>query len=268
MNAWHAQPLDLEAYRSGTAAPVLVASVESHLLGCATCRDRFARTADPASAAESARRWAALNAALDSGTATPALRLAAATRPLVAAFGLAVALLVVLPLGIAALAGTERVPTPLLAGAPLAPMVAVVLAYRREADPVGELSLAAPAAGIRMVAGRALLVSCVAGPLGVLAALVVGVPAAVALAWLLPGLALSGVVLAVGTSRLDPAVVAAVLGTVWAVAVGVAARRNGTELVVDLVTAAPVQYGCLLAAVLAFAVAVLRRDRLAYRRTL
>lgn len=268
MNSWHALPQELEIYRSGAAEPVLADSIETHLIRCAQCRTALARTADPAAVAASARRWEELTSSIDAGTSTPLLRLGASTRPLVAALGAAALLLVVVPLLVAATAGPERMPTVLLAGAPLAPMLAVVFAYRREADPVGELSLAAPVAGIRLVARRALLVAAAGAPLGVAAALASGVPLSVALAWLLPGLALSGVVLAVGTTRLDPGAVAAVLGTAWALSVGLTARRGSADLVVDLVAGAMTQYGCLLVAVVSFALAVARKDRLVYRSSM
>ena len=67
MNSWHALPHDLEVYRSGAAAPVLAYSIEAHLFGCAECREALARVADPAAAAASARRWAAISASLDAG---------------------------------------------------------------------------------------------------------------------------------------------------------------------------------------------------------
>lgn len=268
MNAWHVVTEDLRTYRAGAAQPALAHSIETHLVACAECRRAFARSGDPAAAADSARRWEAVATTVDESTTSPLLRLGVATRPLAAALGVAVLLLAVLPLAVDALAGPERVATMLLAGAPLAPMLAVAFAYRREADPVGELSLAAPVAGIRLVAHRALLVSLAGVPLGVVAGLVTGLPAGVALAWLLPGLALSGCVLAAGTTRLDPALVAAVLGAAWALSVTLADRRGSGDVVVDLVAAAPTQLISLAAAAAAFTIAVARRDRLSYRSTL
>lgn len=44
---WHVDDGSLTAYSGGTAAPVLAASVEAHLLGCAGCRDRLAAQVDP-----------------------------------------------------------------------------------------------------------------------------------------------------------------------------------------------------------------------------
>ena len=53
----------------------------------------------------------------------------------------------------------------LLVLAPLAPVAAVALAYRDWADPAGEISLATPSAGLRLVALRALLCPLAALPL-------------------------------------------------------------------------------------------------------
>ena len=97
--------------------------------------------------------------------------------------------------------------------APLAPVAAVALAYRDWADPAGEISLATPSAGLRLVALRALVVSLAAlrSPSCVLLAVdrwVADVPLRLGVAWCLPGLALAALVLLAGTTRLDPLQVA------------------------------------------------------------
>jgi hypothetical protein len=156
-----------------------------------------------------------------------------------------------------------------LALAPLAPLAAVALAYRPSVEPAGELAMATPAAGLRVVAVRALVVALPAVPLAVGGALLVGLPLGVALGWLLPGAALAGIVLLAGTTRLDPAVVATVLGATWAVAVSwpPAARRVAADAVVDLVASAPAQLTALAVALAAVSLAVARRDAVSYRRT-
>jgi len=272
VSTWHVTHPHLDSYRAGTAPPILADSIEAHLLHCAECR---AAVADPARsaggadrAADSERRWAAVVAQIDAGTARPVVHLAVATRPLVTALGVAALLLVALPLVVAASAGAERVPTVVLAGAPLAPMIAVAFAYRRETDPAGELSLATPLSGIRLVARRALVVGLCSAPLGVGTGLATGLSLGVALAWLLPGLALAALVLLAGTTRLDPAAVAGALGTAWALGVALSDRFRSSDAAVDLVTGAPTQLAALLAAAVALAVAVLRRDHLTYRSAL
>ena len=270
MTTWHADPDDLAAYVAGTDDPVLTASLETHLLRCADCRTALARatrTAPGGEATDSDRRWESLAAVVDTPRSTPLMRVGVSTRPLRAAWLVAALLVLLVPLGPGFATG-ERMPTLLLALAPIAPGLAVVLAYRTSSDPAGEMSLAAPVAGLRIVSARALLVALAAAPLGVVAALLIDQSLAVALGWLLPGLALSSLVLLAGTTRLDPAVVAGALGVAWALAVGApaATRRASVDLVVDTVAGAPVQLTALAVTVVAVALTVSRREHVAYRR--
>lgn len=271
MNGWHASPEDLTSYRAGGASPTVAASLDAHLIRCDRCRQALSQVDAPGAAADSERRWqmveARLGARASRGPARSLLRLGVSSRPLAAALLLAVAFLIAVPLVVASISG-RSVEATLLAGAPLAPMVAVALSYRRETDPVGELALAAPLAGIRLVSRRALLVAAVSAPVGVAGGLALGIPLGVALAWLLPGLALSVLVLLAGTTRLDPAIVTACLGSAWALAVSVAAWRDGADMVARALAGAPTQLMSLLVAVLALALFVGRRDRLSYRRFL
>ena len=263
---WHADDETLEAWAAGTAAPVLAASVEAHLLRCEECRRRTATTTGGATRADGARRWAALADEIDRPRPNPLARLGVATPGLRAAWLGALLLLLLVPVTATTLGG--RIPV-VLALAPLAPLAAVALAYRPSVEPAGELAMATPTAGLRVVAVRALVVALPAVPLGVGAALLVGLPLDVALGWLLPGAALAGVVLLAGTTRLDPAAVATVLGATWAVAVSwpPAARRVTADTVVDLVASAPVQLTALAVALAAVSLAVARRDAVSYRRT-
>ena len=83
-----------------------------------------------------------------------------------------------------------------------------------------------------------------------------------------PGAALASLVALAGTTRLDPSVVAASLGSVWAVAVAwpAASRRVPADLVTQLVASAPSQLTALLVALAAIALTIARRDTVAYRR--
>jgi hypothetical protein len=268
VNTWHLDDDLLGAYRDRTTQTVLAASVEAHLLACSECRQRLAGTDDATARATSDRRWAALAAEVDEPRRTPLLRLGLATRPLRNAWLASVALLVLVPLAAATFVGLGS-PTLLLALAPLAPLAAVVVAYRTDLEPAGELALATPLAGLRLVVRRAVLVGVTALPLVVGAAALAGLPMALALGWVLPGLALASLVLLAGSTRLDPTQVAAVLGGVWALAVGVpsAVRRSAADAVADQVGAAPIQLACLVVALAAVALTVSRREHIAYRRT-
>lgn len=265
---WHLDADLIAAYRDHTVDAVLAASVELHLVACSLCRERLAEAADPHARSTSERRWAALTEVVDAPRRTSLTRLALATRPLRHAWLAAMGLLVLVPVVAAGFVGVGS-PTLLLALAPLAPLGAVVVAYRTELEPAGELALATPLAGLRLVVRRAALVGAGALPLGVAGALLLGLPVSLALGWILPGLALATLVLLAGTTRLDLTVVAAGLGGTWAVAVGIpsAVRRSAAEAVADQVGSAPVQLACLVVALAAVTLTVSRREQIAYRRT-
>jgi hypothetical protein len=279
VNSWHVSGPDLAAYLSGTGGPVLDASVEAHVIACARCRGTVAVAGGATARADSERRWAALVEQIDrpAGSALArwtgahvslVARASVSSRPLLAAWLSALVLVLLLPVLPVVLAGREAT-TALLAVAPLAPVAAVVLAYRRSTDPAGELALATPLAGFRLVATRALLVAVAAAPAGVLLGLALDLPAYVAFGWLLPGLALSALVLVAGTMRLDPTVAAAVLGGGWAAGVALTSlsHRGSPALVAELVTSSGTQLLTLAVALAAFALAFARRDHVTYRRT-
>lgn len=263
---WHADEKTLRAWADGSAAPVLAASLEAHLLRCAECRRRTATLATAAPTDDAARRWDAIADEIDRPGSRWLLRLGLSTPALRTAWLGALLMLLILP-GLVNLVG-GRIPL-MLALAPVAPLAAVALAYGRGAEPAGELALATPAAGLRLVAARALVVAVTAVPLGVGAALAVGLPQQIALGWLLPGAALSALVLLAGTTRVDPSVVAAALGSVWAVVVSApaAARRVPAEVVSDLIVSTPVQLVALAVAVGALTLTLARRDVVVFRRT-
>jgi len=275
VSTWHATTEELVAYRNGSGNSVLAASIEAHLLACPRCRGALAEHAVGRS--ETERRWADLTARMDSpsparwfaATRSGVTRPALATRPLVAAWLVAMGLLMTMPLLPLLVVGTGGT-TVLLAAAPLAPMIAVVLAYRQSTDPAGELALATPMAGFRLVATRAVAVALTATPVGVGAALLLGLPAYVAFGWLLPGLALATLVLVAGTLWVDPAATAGVLGAVWAVTIVLptVSRRTSADLVAQAVASPGAQLLALAVALVALGLAITRRDRLAYRRIL
>ncbi len=271
MSTWHLSSDMLSDYVGGPASherpdPVLAASVEAHLMRCATCRADLAALTSSTSP-DSDRRWAALAEAVDTPRRASFGRIGLATRPLLSAWLLALVLLIVIPLVALVVLGTA-VPTLLLALAPLAPTAAVALAYRVASDPAGEMSLATPMAGLRLVSRRVLLVGVAAVPLGVGAALVLGLSWSIALAWILPGMALSALALLTGTTRFDPWYAAAAFGSLWALAVGTpsALRRASADLVAQHVASADIQLPALAIALTALALTISRRERVAYGR--
>jgi hypothetical protein len=262
---WHADEETLRAWANGAAAPVLAASIETHLLRCEECRRRtgtLSRTTD----GDGVRRWDALADRIDRPRSHPLLRLGLASPGLRGACLASIVLLLALP----ALVSVVGLRLPLMmALAPVAPLAAVALAYGRDAEPAGELAIATPSAGLRIVAARAVLVAITAVPVGVGGALLIGLPVQVAFGWLLPGAALAALVALSGTTRLDPAVVAAGLGSTWAVVVSwpAASRRVPADVVTQLIASAPSQLTALLVAIVAIALTIVRRDTVAYRRT-
>ncbi len=237
---WHVGDDDLAGYESGTLAPVLATSVETHLMGCEGCRERLARTAAPQDVEDA---WLTLADAIDRPSAGPLgrfsgrhdlLRSSIATPTMLAAALVGVVLVVVVPLVAAVVAGDAAL-VALLVGAPLAPVAAAGLAYRDWSDPAGEISLATPSAGLPLVAKRALLVAVGALVAAGVTLLVVGTLGRRAhrrcsSRGVLPGLALSALVLLAGTTRVDPLRVAVGLGLGWAVAVVGRGPRRGAAL--------------------------------------
>ena len=262
---WHADEETLRSWASGSAAPLLAASVESHLLRCEECRRRTGTLSARDTASDAVRRWDRLADRIDRPRSNPLLRLGLATPGLRAAWLASIVLLLALPVVVAVVG--VRLPL-FMALAPVAPLAAVALTYGRHAEPAGELALATPTAGLRVVAVRALLVALTAVPIGVGGALLLELPTSVAFGWLLPGAALASLVALAGTTRLDPAAVAASLGSVWAVAVSwpAASRRLPADLVSQLLASAPSQLTALAVAFAAIALTIVRRDAVAYRR--
>jgi hypothetical protein len=270
-SAWHADDQDRGAYLASGTSPVLVASLESHLMGCAACRARLGTLSSPT---ERDLAWDRLADAVDRPSRSPwIVRSAVATPVMLRAALLATVLVGLVPLVAASAFGDLGIVV-LLVLAPLAPVAAVALAYRDSSDPSGEMGLAAPAAGLRLVALRALLVSTVALPLAVGVLLAVDawlgdLPLGLAFAWCLPGLALAALVLLAGTTRIDPATVAGAVSAGWALLVGslVVVRRSlQPEVFADVVASPAVQTAALAIAVVAVVLTVVRRDAVAYRR--
>jgi hypothetical protein len=277
---WHVAERDLVEYGEGTLDAVPAASVETHLIRCADCRSSLGRAAGSGTREQA---WQRLADTIDRPSPSVLDRLtfghfparsAVATPAMARAALVAVALVGLVPLVLAAVA-ENAAPLAILVLAPLAPVAAVALAYREWADPAGEITLATPTAGLRLVAMRALVVSVVAIVLTVSVLLVldawVDVPTGLAFAWCLPGLALAALVLLAGTTRLDPLTVAVTLSGGWAavlVFTAATGRRSlRYEVLLDVVAASAFQFAALAIAVAALVLTAARRDAVTYRRT-
>jgi Putative zinc-finger len=276
---WHAGEQELEAYVSGRTPRALAASMEAHLLSCAGCRHALAGITG---AGDGDLAWARLADSIDRPTPTPLARLSRghwfarsviATPAMVQAALAALVLIALVPLAAAVTAGSAGLVV-LLVLAPLAPLAAVTLAYREWADPAGEISLATPSAGLKLVALRALAVSLAAIPLAFLVLVAVDawagdVPLRLGAAWFLPGLALAALVLLAGTTRLDPFHVAVAISAAWAVsvlAVVTVGRSLRPVLFLDLIATPAVQAAALAVLLAAVLLTVVRRDAVTYRR--
>jgi hypothetical protein len=259
MTIWHADAELLAAYAGGRLDLARTASVEQHLLGCGVCRAGVAAVADrslldrvwadtvdvldrpPVSLGERVLTWF--------GLAAPAARLACNASTARRAWLAASTLLAVFAL--AAPGADDRLAVWLLVLAPLVPMTGVAIAYGPETDPMHELVASSSYPRLRLVLLRSLIVVPVTGVL--LLACSVGVPGGprTAVLWLLPGLALAAMTLALEGrfGALRPAVA---LSVGWiAFAVG---ARAGTGSV--LAAYGPsVQLVCLAALVAAAAFA-------------
>jgi hypothetical protein len=271
---------DLAQYASGASIAIVTASTEAHLLRCELCRTTLSTVADHA---ESERRWAQLADAVDrpsrplserlglrrrsTGSGLGLVRSAFGTPSLLWHGGVALLVAAALP-ALAASVHQSRALVLLLALAPLVPVAAVSVAYRHASDPVGEIVLATPAAGLRLVAMRAVAVGAAALPAGLASGWLAGLSPSVAVAWLLPGLALAALVMASGTTRLDPMTVGVVLGLLWALAVGSPASMHvaAAQRLVDLVSSPGTQLAALAVGCAAVLTTVARRDVVAYRR--
>ena len=269
-NTWHVPPELLVTFHDGSIGPIDAASVEAHLVSCDRCRHAVAdvRASRPDASARADVMWERIADQVDRpsrrlaerGTwaavtlGTPALRLAAAA---------AVLLVAVVPLVLDNV--SERLAVAVFVTlAPLVPLGGVLAAFRPAVDPAGELSLATPLATLRLVLLRALVVTAAAVPLGVLVAFVLPASAPLLLGWVLPGLALATVAMAVGHRYPVERVVLA-LSLTWVVVattVIVELRRGAiTEALEGWVVNQPaVQLLCAVTAVVASIVAVGQRD--------
>lgn len=265
-NTWHLDEELAHRYAEGRVTGALAASVEQHLLRCGNCR-ALLRPTVPAERLTAV--WAEVLERVEAppvgrlerllcrlGVDEPTARLVAVT-PLLRSSWLAGTALVLMLALLAAEAGSQAVAL-FLVVAPVLPVAGVALTFGPAADPAHEIVAGTPYSPVRLLAVRALVVvSSTFVPAGVVAALL-PVDLGLALAWLLPGLALTVGTLALST-RLAPHVAASALGVGWVSVVLYGVARNDPFL-----AAAPVvQLACLAGLALAAAVLLFRSQDLA-----
>ncbi|WP_282090504.1 zf-HC2 domain-containing protein [Streptomyces tendae] len=238
-DAWHVDESDLRSYARGELAAPALWSADAHLTSCATCRGVLAEVSD---AAALDAGWARLDAELDAprpallerllvrcGVGDGTARLLAATPILRRSWFGALAAVLVTTFLVAVAAGAAGRPTLFLVCAPLLPLVSVALAYGPVLDPTHEMAVVSPMHGFRLLMIRTVAVLVVALGVGGLASLALPGFGPAALAWLLPGLALTTTGLAL-TPRLGPVMAPSVLVCAWsAVLLAADAARASTD---------------------------------------
>ncbi|CAM5648753.1 zf-HC2 domain-containing protein [Streptomyces aurantiogriseus] len=232
---WHVAEEDLRAYAQGELAPPLLWSADTHLTGCAQCRDRLAGAVDPVALDAG---WERLDAELDAprpgvserllvrlGVADHTARLLTATPVLRRSWLLAVVSLLVTTVLAVHLA--DR-PVLFLALAPLLPLAGVALSYGPALDPTYEMAVVAPMHGFRLLMIRTVAVLTAGLAFNGLATLALPGYGLLALTWLLPALALTATGLAL-TPRLGSTLAPALVGGAWLTLLAVAhAHTHGT----------------------------------------
>jgi hypothetical protein len=237
---WHVADDDLRAYADGAARPPWLWSTDSHLGTCPRCRQRLAQHVDPAAVHAG---WARLDAELDAprpgpveallvrlGVAAHTARLLACTPGLRRSWLAAVGFTLAVTTGAAHLARSMTVPIPLLAIAPLLPLIGVALSFGPRVDPSYELAVVAPLHTFRLLLLRCVAVLFATTALTGVASIAVPENGAVVLGWLAPSLALTLLSLAL-TPRFGPVTAPLAVGFGWlALLVATVQRTTGESV--------------------------------------
>ncbi|MGW4926303.1 zf-HC2 domain-containing protein [Streptomyces parvulus] len=247
VDGWHVAEGDLRDYARGELAVPLLWSADAHLTGCAHCRGVLAELSDPAALDAG---WERLDAELDAprpgwfegllvrcGVGDGTARLLAATPVLRRSWFGAVAAVLVTTFLVAFSAGAVERPALFLALAPLLPLAGVAVAYGPVMDPTYEMAVVAPVHGFRLLMIRTVAVLVVALGVNGLASLAMPGYGLTALAWLLPGLALTTAGLAL-TPRLGPVGGPVAVGAVWVALLVLASAERGADAPLAPFTAA------------------------------
>ena len=271
--SWHVAGPMLCEYLDGQLSEAPAASVESHLMGCASCREELARAdATPrheatwhrlAEAADD-QPATALERVLDALLPSHVVRLIAAAPSLRRAWWTAGTGLLVLALMAAQLGAGAWGTALFLVSAPLVPLAGVALAYEGSDELAGEVARTTPYPRFRILLMRTAAVAVVTLPVAGLLALALPVGVRPASLWLAPTVALCALALAF-SSRFDTRRVAVVLTLLWLASSWTSLRRARAPLPIDDLLERSVvfrpagQAALLLLAAVALVVAVLRR---------
>lgn len=263
---WHLDPDLAGAYAARRTDPVLTASLEVHLLSCADCRGLIARVAplptldtswvEVLERVERPRPRLLERVLLAVGIESTTARLLALTPSLRGAWlgGVVLVLTIALVLAYADGDGVAF----FLAVAPLLPAAGVAFAFGPASDPAHELTAAAPYSSLRLLAIRtALVVGTTLAPAAVVGALLPG-RGLLAVAWLVPALALAAGTLAIGALT-SPLTAAVGLAGSWLAVTTAAPHLSRTS---QLVTEPGTQLTCLVLLLLFSGALVHRRNDL------
>lgn len=272
MTDWHVEPAVLDAYLARGLGELQRASVEAHVMRCATCRADIARASGPVAGplafsdlwdrietrveTQASRRVTRFLGRLGIGEADAVVL--RETGAQAAQWTLATTMVLAVAALAAALGRQDAARLAFLVLAPLVPPLGVAASYRLTPPSTALLEVTSPYSPARLLLWRTAYVVATAVPVAmVLGALVPG-NGWMAFAWLLPG-AVCLLVVLVAATWVDPTVPAAVVAVAWAaLVVGWHVRDTAAQM-----ATAPVQ---VWAAVLATAlVVVLHRRLLALR---
>ena len=240
MTTWHLDRELADRYAGGQVTDVLAASVEQHLIACASCR---ALLAEPGrtDALRMDRVWAEIVETVEAPkvglvervlrllrVSDSTARLVATTPSLRGAWLTGVAALLVL--AFLASHASRHGTIVFVALAPVLPVLGVALAFGPQLDPTLEIAAASPYSLVRLLAARTAFV--VASTMLPAAGLALFVPGQewLTVGWLLPSLAMCSVVLATA-HRVEPHTSALTMSAAWIGLTAWSAARDAALLV-------------------------------------
>jgi hypothetical protein len=278
---WHADRELLAGYVAGTTGRARTASVEAHLLTCASCRaavaplvasDRLARNLDVITERVDQPRANVIEQLLRRVGVPDRIGRVLTVTPSALGAWLTAIVVAVLVAGIVDLrGGSDRASFLVLVAAPLLPLTGIAAVFSTRGDPARELVVAAPTSGFEVLLIRALAVLAPAIVFAAVAAALVPERGWDPVLWLVPSFALTATTLALG-SWFPVRWVAWALGGIWVAAAAISIRGVPSADLVDHFIAfrAAGQLVLVAVALAASAVVVLRRhafDSVDLRRT-